>query len=51
MSLTELIDFENRLAKALGKKVDAVGGTEKGPKTEFAKTLEGKEIPLYERQP
>jgi predicted nucleotidyltransferase len=35
MSLVDLIDFENRLSRLSGKKVDAVGSTANSPETDF----------------
>jgi predicted nucleotidyltransferase len=50
MGLTELVAFENRLSKALGKKVDAVGSALNSPETDFIKMIKGKEVLLYERR-
>jgi predicted nucleotidyltransferase len=49
MSLIELASFENKLAKALHRKVDAVGSSLNGPETDFVKMIKDKEILLYER--
>lgn len=49
MSLVDLIDFENRLSRLSGKKVDAVGSVVNSSETDFVKTIKDKEIKLYEK--
>jgi uncharacterized protein len=49
MSLTELIDFQNRLKIALGKDVDAVGSSTITEPVPFVKRIQESEVLLYER--
>lgn len=49
MSLSELIDLQNRLKKALGKEVDAVGSSTISEPSAFIKRIQGSEVLLYER--
>jgi predicted nucleotidyltransferase len=49
MSLSELIDFQNRLKEALGKEVDAVGSSIISEPSPFVKNIQKEEILLYEK--
>lgn len=49
MSLTDLVAYEKRLSDGLGKKVDVIGSAMDAIPTEFIKSIQPEEIPLYER--
>jgi predicted nucleotidyltransferase len=50
MSLSELIDLQNRLKNALGKEADAVGSSTISEPSPFIKRIQGSEVLLYEKR-